>query len=172
LEVVFVTLRWYVKFSFIVGFWGSPYHQKFLGVAMKIGRSVTIALGVLFLLCLSLGSTALAATPNLKGTYVGSGKFVYDDGKYYFYTVTVQITNQNGRLFVGTSTVTVGTTIYNYGVTGCISGSKINLTTFDPASRELQAYYDVTLSTDYSKITGTFRGIVAPSVGYVTLKKQ
>lgn len=115
-------------------------------------------LGILLVFCFSFGSTAQAATPNLKGTWTGSGKAATDKG-YQPFTLTVKITSQSGTLIRGTVTVTQGGQSKKYGMSGCISGSKVYITNYETSSGETDTLVDVSLTTNNTKMTGTMRSV-------------
>lgn len=151
--------------------WLSPGYDTciFQEDTMKAGKGIAVALGVLLLLCFSFGTTALAATPNLKGTWTGSGKVATNEG-YQSFTVTAKISSQSGTLFRGKITVKTGTQSDTYGLIGYVAGSKVYMTLYE-TSGDPDSFVEGTLSANSTKITGVVRGVGA-WLGYCVMTKK
>lgn len=136
---------------------------------MKAGKGIAAVLGILLLLSFSFGSAAPAATPNVVGTWTGSGKAVQSDG-YASFTATMKISGRNLTLFKGTLTIKSGTHSKQHGLSGCISGSKVYMTIYDPVPGDTDSFIDATLATS-TKMTGILR-TVNSAAGNITLIKK
>ena len=133
---------------------------------MKIGRSVTIVLGIL-VFCFVFGSSAMAAS--LVGTWTGSGKIAFG-GSYANLTAKLVITSVSQQLIKGKITIKQAGQSNSYAVSGCVSGSTVYLTAYYTTNQKTNCLIDMTL-TNSTTMTGIVRTLDS-GAGYFTLTKE